>query len=279
MVIQVFCLAAKFLDHSNSQILSKVTHTCSLQSLAQVLHPAMTDYYQVLGVQKNASQDEIKKAYRKLALKWHPDKNPHNNKEAEQKFKQISQAYEVLSDEAKRRKYDKYGSKDGPSRDFAFNSDSDPMEDIFSQFFQFMDPETIFRQFFQDDPFVDAFCAFDRPHKHRHLRNGHGRRRNGHGHHHDHFNPLSSFDFDIFQAFASTSFSDDVFGMPNRGVAARTKPAPKLNVKQTTTSTKYVNGKKVETKKVVENGNETITVHVNGKLTKKVVNGFPFEVR
>ena len=59
------------------------------------------DYYQVLGVDKKAPADEIKKAYRKLALKWHPDKNP-NNKGAEEKFKKISEAYAVLSDEKKR---------------------------------------------------------------------------------------------------------------------------------------------------------------------------------
>ena len=58
------------------------------------------DYYQVLGVDKKAAADEIKKSYRKLALKWHPDKNP-NNKSAEEKFKKISEAYAVLSDTKK----------------------------------------------------------------------------------------------------------------------------------------------------------------------------------
>ena len=69
------------------------------------------DYYQVLGVDKKASTDEIKKAYRKLALKWHPDKNP-NNKAAEEKFKKISEAYAVLSDDKKRGEYDQFGSAD-----------------------------------------------------------------------------------------------------------------------------------------------------------------------
>src|SRR6478672_13615807 len=66
------------------------------------------DYYKVLGVDKNASQDDIKKAYRKLARKHHPDLNP-NDKEAHKRFQQINEAHEVLSDPEKRKKYDQYG--------------------------------------------------------------------------------------------------------------------------------------------------------------------------
>ncbi|MBS1564810.1 MAG: J domain-containing protein [Bacteroidetes bacterium] len=71
------------------------------------------DYYSILGVDKKASQEDIKKAYRKLAVKYHPDKNP-GDKKAEESFKQISEAYEVLSDAEKRKNYDTYGDPRGP---------------------------------------------------------------------------------------------------------------------------------------------------------------------
>ena len=70
---------------------------------------AKRDYYEVLGLQKGASEDEIKKAYRKMALKYHPDRNP-GDKEAEEKFKEAAEAYDVLSDPKKRQQYDQFGA-------------------------------------------------------------------------------------------------------------------------------------------------------------------------
>ena len=72
------------------------------------------DYYEVLGLKKGASDDEIKKAYRRLAKKWHPDANPDNRKEAEEKFKEIGEAYEVLSNPQKKKMYDQFGTTEGP---------------------------------------------------------------------------------------------------------------------------------------------------------------------
>ncbi|XP_051129072.1 uncharacterized protein LOC127249987 [Andrographis paniculata] len=116
------------------------------------------DYYKVLQVDKNAKDEDLKKAYRKLAMKWHPDKNPNNKKEAEAKFKEVSEAYDVLSDPQKRAVYDQYGEEglkgqvppdasgpggggatffhtgDGPNV-FRFNPRNP--DDIFAEFFGF----------------------------------------------------------------------------------------------------------------------------------------------
>lgn len=108
------------------------------------------DYYEILGIEKNASPEEIKKAYRELAKKWHPDMNPNNKKEAEEKFKEISEAYEVLMDPQKRQLYDNYGH-DGVSQTFrggGFTWDDfthfDDLQDILGNLFG----GSIFEDFF-----------------------------------------------------------------------------------------------------------------------------------
>src|SRR5437868_8500498 len=91
------------------------------------------DYYEILGVSKNASADEIKKAYRKVAMQYHPDRNP-GDKASEEKFKEAAEAYEILSDQDKRAQYDRFGhSAFGPGRGGG-SSHSMNMDDIFSQF-------------------------------------------------------------------------------------------------------------------------------------------------
>ncbi len=113
------------------------------------------DYYEILGVSRDATKDEIKKAYRRLAKKYHPDLNPENREEAEEKFKEISEAYEVLMDDKKREIYDRYGEEGLKGRvfneggftwdDFTHFSDISDIfggfGDFFKDFFGFSNPQ------------------------------------------------------------------------------------------------------------------------------------------
>lgn len=96
---------------------------------------AKRDYYEVLGIDKNASEDEIKKAYRKLAIKYHPDRNP-DSKEAEEKFKEAAEAYDVLHDPQKRQQYDQFGFNAPGAGGFGGFGETGgfSMDDIFSMF-------------------------------------------------------------------------------------------------------------------------------------------------
>jgi curved DNA-binding protein len=168
------------------------------------------DYYQILGVQKTADSEEIKKAYRKLALKFHPDKNP-NNPTAEEKFKKISEAYAVLSDQDKRKQYDSFGS-DQFSQKFS-------REDIFRDF----DINSILRDlgfgggqgagrrgsfsFRGNDPFADLF--------------GQGRQ--------DHYNaPQKGSDL---QYNLNITLEESVFGADKKLVLQHDQTMDEINVK------------------------------------------------
>ncbi|KAJ7346010.1 hypothetical protein JRQ81_001960 [Phrynocephalus forsythii] len=205
----------------------------------------MVDYYEALGVPRNASPDDIKKAYRKKALQWHPDKNPDNKEYAEQKFKEIAEAYEVLSDKSKREVYDRYGKEGlmgaggpsesrahpGPEFTFTFRS----AHDVFREFFGGRDP---FADFF-DDPFSDL--------------HGPGLRHPGGG-------PF----FSPFQA--STEFFPPTLGP---GISGG------MGFRSVSTSTRFMNGKRITTKRIIENGQERVEVEEDGELKSIQINGVP----
>jgi len=129
------------------------------------------DYYKVLGVDRNASLEDIKKAYRKLALKWHPDRNLKNKEEAENKFKDIGEAYSVLSDEKKRKIYDQLGEEGLHGQaSGGFTSENGTSG---GTHFTFMNADDIFRQFFGDENPFASFGIGSRHKKGRmHFSNG-----------------------------------------------------------------------------------------------------------
>ncbi|EGW13601.1 dnaJ homolog subfamily B member 3 [Cricetulus griseus] len=231
----------------------------------------MVDYYEVLGVPRQASAEAIRKAYRKLALKWHPDKNPEHKEEAERRFKQVAQAYEVLSDARKREVYDRCGEAGEVGGGGAAGS---PFQDAFQYVFSFRDPAEVFREFFGGrDPF--SFDFFGDP-----FENFFGDRRSSRGSRCRGAVPFSaSFtDFPTFGGgFASldtgfTSFASpgspslSSFSMSCGGGAAG-------NFKSVSTSTEIVNGKKITTKRIVENGHERVEVEEDGQLKSLIING------
>ncbi|XP_059567306.1 dnaJ homolog subfamily B member 6 isoform X7 [Myotis daubentonii] len=230
----------------------------------------MVDYYEVLGVQRHASAEDIKKAYRKLALKWHPDKNPENKEEAERKFKQVAEAYEVLSDAKKRDIYDRYG-KEGLNGGGGGGINFD---NPFEFGFTFRNPDDVFREFFGGrDPFsFDFFDPFDDFFGTR--RGPRGSRNRGTTSFFSAFTGFPAFgggfpSFDTgFTSFGSighgglTSFSSTSFGGSGMG-----------NFKSVSTSTKIVNGRKITTKRIVENGQERVEVEEDGQLKSLTING------
>lgn len=123
------------------------------------------DYYKILGVDRTANESELKKAYRKLAIKWHPDKNQDNKEKAEENFKIISHAYEILSDKDKRKIYDLHG-KEGvmnsgsPNQSNGFDMRGNMPQGNFTRF-EFTNPNDLFAQFFgNSNPFESNNTTF-----------------------------------------------------------------------------------------------------------------------
>lgn len=110
----------------------------------------MSNYYETLGVAPNATSSDIKKAYKKLALRWHPDKNQNNQQKAQTKFQEISEAYEVLSDPQKRHQFDRYGGNNYLVQDEPNHGGFSDFPGFFSQFV-FRDPFETFHDFFEHD--------------------------------------------------------------------------------------------------------------------------------
>nr|XP_038042058.1 dnaJ homolog subfamily B member 8 [Anas platyrhynchos] len=236
----------------------------------------MVDYYKVLGLQKNASQDDIRKSYCRLALQWHPDKNPSNKEEAEKKknfqhskkkknlklsskkVKAVAEAYEVLSDPQKRSLYDRSVKESISHR---ARSPSMGHNSFFDTTYVFQDPNEIFRDFFGGmDPFVHAFWdPFGN------LRNDDENKQGPSGR-----GSCSSLFSDFVQSFMpfnpfspseqpTFSFAEDM--------------AEPHSFRSVLTTTEGINGKKVTTRKIIENGQETIEVEEDGHLRSVTING------
>jgi len=203
------------------------------------------DYYSILEVTPNASINDIKKSYRKLALKWHPDKNPDNQEQANRMFKEISEAYEVLSDDKKRKIYNQYG-KDGlinggsgnggrrrsnqrhPGHFDPFGQDFGP--GFFS--FSFRDPEDVFKEFFNTSDVTDLLFPGQR------FSNGHQ----------EISSMMNPFGFGGFGGGFGSGF-DNMFSMANNGYSGHTVNGSGGNMKRTSISTRFSNGKKLPLKR------------------------------
>lgn len=264
-------------------------------------------YYKVLGLDRNATDEDIRKAYRKLALKWHPDKNlGESTKEAERRFKEISAAYEVLSDPEKRALYDKYGreglngsrvqprasSRSSNVRrrrtvysNAGFRNDLFEDGDFFFPFndfgFKFRDPEVVFREFF--DQHMDMMNAFTERIKlsraHSQMspkRSSDSNRQPG-----AHTSPLKttvdhSFTCKISPRRSCGSHSSTTcisFSSSNRSSGGG-----QMRGTFRSTSSRFENGKCVTTRRTVQDGVETVEVEENGVLKAKTVNGRPVAI-
>ncbi|NWH60847.1 DNJB8 protein, partial [Geococcyx californianus] len=214
----------------------------------------LMDYYKVLGLQKNASQDDVKKSYRKLALKLHPDKNPNNKEEAEKKFKEITEAYKVLSDPQKRLLYDKSVKESRSCRGRSATEGRDCSSDSPSAFHDY---EEIFRDVFERmDPSPHVFWdSFSNISENWHGTTGRGRSSSLFSDYMKSFMPWSLFS----PSMQYTSFfAEDSAGSQS--------------VRSVLITTKVINGKTITIRKIIENGQERTEVEEDGQLKSVTVN-------
>lgn len=253
------------------------------------------EYYRALEVPRDATQDDIRRAYRRLALRWHPDKNPDNKDDAEKRFKAIAEAYEVLSDETKRRQYDLYGPS---GYDTSQQSDVGAGSCSTSSrhggvFAAFRDPEELFREFFGTaDPFEELFRTVRQSsasmQAHAKPSNPSSRPSGGAGSlqtagypsfHHRTFDtgrilrPGFLFDLDdlLFGACGSVPSGPSGLGFPSQGGFAGV-PTEQMS------SVRYANGKRCETRTIVQDGVKTVLCFEDSRLVSRTVNGVPQDV-
>ncbi|XP_059712928.1 dnaJ homolog subfamily B member 8 [Haemorhous mexicanus] len=206
----------------------------------------MVDYYKVLGLQKNASQDAIKKSYHKLALKWHPDKNPKNKEEAEKKFKEIVEAYETLSDPQKRLFYDKSIEESRARRERASAS----YNSFFDSHHGFSHEDEFFGGMY---PFTCIFLnPFDIRINAENWQSSSGRG----GRPREPFVQRNSF---CASGHPTSFFAENTSGP--------------YGVRTVITTTEVINGKTITTRKIFEDGQETKEVEEDGQLKSVIING------
>ncbi|NWX72593.1 DNJB8 protein, partial [Alca torda] len=213
----------------------------------------MVDYYKVLGLQKSASQDDVKKSYHKLALKWHPDKNPSNKEEAEKKFKAVAEAYEVLSDPQKRSLYDRSVKE---SRSHRGRRATGGHNSSFDCPYVFHDLKEIFGEVFGGmDPFVyDFWDPFD----------------SGENWHRTSGRVRSS---SLFSDFMESSVPWNSFSPSEQPTSLFAEgTAGPHSTRSVFTTTEVVNGKRITTRKIIEDGQERTEVKENGKLKSVTIN-------
>ncbi|NWH32666.1 DNJB3 protein, partial [Chloropsis hardwickii] len=201
----------------------------------------MVDYYKVLGLQRNASQDAIKKSYHKLALKWHPDKNPRNKEEAEKKFKEIVEAYEILSDPQKRLLYDKCAEETRAHRERATAGYNNCFSPHHHEEVGGMHPFT---------------CIFLNPFDIR-INGENGQSTRGTG-------GRSREPFLHWNSFCASGHPTSFFAENSSGP---------YGLRTVITTTEVVNGKTITTRKIFEHGQETKEVEEDGELKSIIING------